>query len=332
MIPAFADLLRCPRSGQRLSIVEAQAGQHGRIRHGTLETADGGARYPIREYVPMFVGTADYAESFSHQWRRWSVANLERAAPAVPLMAHYDHKFATITGFGRDAIAGRTVIEFGAGSGLFAPPVRARGGRFVGLDLGDAIVEAQAYHLADPDVQFVRGDALQPPFARASADAAFSIGVFHHTPDPAGALAAMMATIAPGGRFALSVYSKDGYHGQRSVARLRRVYAALPGPDRETFASGYAVVAAKLLHTVIGLQSRDPRRVEALAKLQGALAPSFNDPSAPWRAAVLYDAITPTFASTHTAEEVAGWLRAGGAATLEPRPWPSIAFTGTLAA
>lgn len=329
MIPSFADRLRCPETGSTLRLVEGRTGPYGRVEHGALETADGGRRYPIVDFVPVFVESDSYATSFSRQWRRWSTERLDQRSSTEALKAHYERKFSVITGFGRDDLSGRAVVEFGAGSGLFAPPVRARGARYIGLDLNDAVVEAQAAFLGDPQVQFVRGDALSPPFAPDSADAAFSIGVFHHTPDPARAVRAMLETIAPGGRFAVSVYATDGYHGQRSIARLRAMYAALPEDERERFATGYAIVAAKLLHAVIGLHAQAPGRTEAMSRLQGALAPSFNDSNALWRAAVLYDAITPTYASTHTPEEVEGWLRDAGGALLERRGWPSIAFSGT---
>ncbi|NQW09164.1 MAG: hypothetical protein HQ481_04685 [Alphaproteobacteria bacterium] len=112
----------------------------------------------------------------------------------------------------------------------------------------------------------------------------------------------------------------DLHHGQRSIAPLRQVHAALADKEAECFANGYATVASKLLYPIIALLNEDPRRRPMLTTLQNQLAPSFNDPNPHWRATVLYDAVTPTYASVHTVEEVSGWLMAAGATALERRP------------
>lgn len=332
MIPGFEAQLRCPLTGDRLSLADAKTGAGGRVRTGRLVTEDGIASYPIKNYVPVFAGEDDYADSFGRQWTRWTADRVVGAAEGEELTAHYRRKFSDITGFDEGPTVDGMIVEIGSGSGMFVDAVRATGARYVGLDLSRAVFSAQERHLDDPGVQFVKADAFSPPLARNAADAAFSIGVFHHTPEPGRAAIAMLSMVRPGGRYALSVYSEDGYHGQLGIRRLRAACSRLDPKDAETLAAGYGLVASKILYPVFGLLIQDPRRADQIVKLQRALFPSFNDKSAVWRAAVLYDAITPAFASTHSAEEVAGWIREGGAASMERRPWPSIAFSGRMAA
>lgn len=331
MIPGFEAVLRHPRTGVRLRLGDAEIGDHGRVRTGTLTSEEGTDTFPIRDYVPIFAGEDSYAGSFGKQWTRWTAERVLEAPAGVDLADHYRRKFRTITGFDEMTDDGDLVVEVGSGSGMFTAAVRETGARYIGLDLSQAVFAAQANHLGDAGVQFVKADALSPPLAAGSADAAFSIGVFHHTPDPELATTTMLSLVRSGGHFSVSVYADDGYHGQAGVRRLRAVFAGLDPEDAESLASGYAIVASKLLHPVFGVLMQDPRRREALLRLQQGLAPSFNDESAVWRATVLYDAITPVYASTHSPAEVERWLRSGGAASVEPRTWPSVAFAGRVA-
>ncbi len=55
----------------------------------------------------------------------------------------------------------------------------------------------------------MRGDLLRLPFAPASFDQIYSLGVLDHTPDPREAFLALARLLKPGGRIAIWVYPRE---------------------------------------------------------------------------------------------------------------------------
>ena len=82
-------------------------------------------------------------------------------------------------------LSGLVVLEAGCGMGRHAVIASRFGAKTViGLDLGDAVLAAfqNTRHL--PGVSIVQGDIYFPPLKDSSFDAAYSVGVLHHLPDP----------------------------------------------------------------------------------------------------------------------------------------------------
>ena len=72
----FGRYLVCPScDGSLETRVEEQVGD--RIRSGRL-VCECGTTYPIRDYVPRFAGTDRYVDTFSFQWRKHKVTQLDR--------------------------------------------------------------------------------------------------------------------------------------------------------------------------------------------------------------------------------------------------------------
>ncbi len=75
------------------------------------------------------------------------------------------------------------------------------------------------------NLQLVRADLFDLPVAPQSFEVVISRGVVHHTPDPAAAIAAVAATVAPGGYLVLGFYESMA----RIVHRVRRGLGRLVG-------------------------------------------------------------------------------------------------------
>src|SRR4029077_13534357 len=78
----------------------------------------------------------------------------------------------------------------------------------VGMDMSRAVEAAAENLVAYPHAHVVRGDALAPPLSRGSFDLVFSIGVLHHTPSTARAVASVARLVKPGGTLAVWLYSR----------------------------------------------------------------------------------------------------------------------------
>jgi SAM-dependent methyltransferase len=110
-----------------------------------------------------------------------------------------------------DRFAGRRVLDVGCGNGYVLARYAEAGARTVGVDLtGAAVAISRArFRLAALPGAFVNGSAERLPFADATFDCVCSMGVLHHTPDTARAIAEIWRVLAPGGRLIVMFYHRD---------------------------------------------------------------------------------------------------------------------------
>lgn len=129
-------------------------------------------------------------------------------------------------------LAGRTVLDVGAGPSEFARAFRAAGAHYVPVD-------------HDPTVASVRdggvvGDALRLPLADGSVDIVFSSNMWEHVPDPEAVADELLRVTRPGGLVFLSYtnwlspwggHETSPWHwlgGERAIARYERRHGHPP--------------------------------------------------------------------------------------------------------
>lgn len=115
---------------------------------------------------------------------------------------------------GREAIAGRRLLDIGCGSGLHAVAALRLGAasvRAVDYDL-NSVRTAQAVldrHAPDAAYEVRQGDVLRmTPATDGLHDIVYSWGVLHHTGHMHEAIARAAALVAPGGLLAIALYRK----------------------------------------------------------------------------------------------------------------------------
>ena len=106
------EILRCPKTGQRLLLDEPTYVDE-RIRSDWLIAEDGRHRYQVRDFVPRFVPESNYADSFSMQWNKFRQTQLD---------SYSGHSissdlFWNATGWQPGDIAGQWVLDCGCVQG-----------------------------------------------------------------------------------------------------------------------------------------------------------------------------------------------------------------------
>jgi SAM-dependent methyltransferase len=198
--------LHCPASGQPLL-------QDREGLDGWLVSADGHHRYPVRGGIPRFVPQSNYADNFGMQWNHFAKTQLD---------SHSGHtisadRFWKATGWNPAEMKDKWVLDVGCGSGRFAEVALAAGAHVVALDYSSAVDACAANLGHHPRFHVVQGDIYALPFAPASFDFVYSLGVLQHTPDVARAFAALPPMLAGGGDFAWITTSTPG--GRRRCIR-----------------------------------------------------------------------------------------------------------------
>jgi ubiquinone/menaquinone biosynthesis C-methylase UbiE len=100
-------------------------------------------------------------------------------------------------------LAGRLVLDVGAGTGVGSDALRAVGARPVGLDLSLDMLSWRRPHRPPAVVASVD----RPPIAPRAVDDVFASFVLNHVPHPVAAMRGLAATVRPGGAFLATVYA-----------------------------------------------------------------------------------------------------------------------------
>ena len=160
------------------------------------------------------------ADSFRYEWEHFGA-----------LRPEWEHNFrGYLQPLEPEGLAGRLVLDVGAGSGRHSHQAARFGAQVVAVDMGGAIDVARA-NLPDA-VLCVQADAEHLPFDERAFDVVLSIGVLHHLPDTERAVRKVARHVRPGGRLQIYLYWEPEIHWHRAVLRgvtaARRVTTRLP--------------------------------------------------------------------------------------------------------
>ncbi len=298
MKPAAVEYFVCPRCKEALTlhILEADAEE---VMEGRLACRRCDADYSITRGVPRFVSRGAYAASFGFQWDRFRTIQLDSINGT-------DESARTLhgtTGWTEPDYRSRLVLDAGVGAGRFAEIVAMRGGEVVGIDLTTAVDAAYLNIGRHPGVHLAQADIFAMPFRDDTFDLAYSIGVLHHTPDPAAAFGRVAAVVKPGGQLAVYMYARYG-PDHYVVDAIRTVTTRLP-----------LRVALALSATAIPLYYL--YRLRAVGKLLHLFWPISVHPDWRWRWLDTFDSLTPRYQWKFLYPEVFRWFRAHGFRDIE---------------
>jgi SAM-dependent methyltransferase len=160
------------------------------------------SKFPIRNGLIVILGSVIDAEAFhAFEHDGW-----QRAAE------HYVEAFGTVTPQAAAplleavaASAGTRLLDVASGPGFVAAAAAARGARVVGLDFSAAMIAAAA--LRHQNITFREGDAEALPFDEGAFDAVVMNFGLLHLARPESAIAEAHRVLAPGGRYAFTVWA-----------------------------------------------------------------------------------------------------------------------------
>jgi SAM-dependent methyltransferase/uncharacterized protein YbaR (Trm112 family) len=198
-------------------------------------TPDGSARNERRDYWDKG-WEARYAQDHAHlaglttaaQWKTY----LDQECVRLLAVGHISCVEA-----GRDAVAGRTVLDIGCGGGISSALFGHFGARYLGLDHSHhaAIYARRHLDAVGGEGCTVQGNAERLPIRDASIDVVYSNGVLHHTPNFTTALDEAYRVLKPGGRAIIGLYAT--YSTQFGLVRIAGAMRHLGREARDRFMS-----------------------------------------------------------------------------------------------
>jgi 2-polyprenyl-3-methyl-5-hydroxy-6-metoxy-1,4-benzoquinol methylase len=311
--PSALAILRCPRSGQRLELVDAVL-SGARVQSGSLVTPDGAHRYAIRDFVPRFVPESNYADNFGMQWNKFSRTQLDSHS-GHPISAQ---RFWHATGWTPSDLSGRRVLDVGCGAGRFAEVALSSGGGVVALDYSNAVNACYANLGQHENLLVVQGDIYALPFAKGAFDFVYSLGVLQHTPDVGRAFAALPPMVRPGGAFCVDFYERSWKSALLPKYWLRPVTKRVP---KSRLFELLEVLVPKLL-PLSRAMGKVPKiggqlkRLVPVANYAGEL-PLDDRQQLEWSLLDTFDWLSPAYDQPQTAATVRAWLERAGMQHIE---------------
>jgi SAM-dependent methyltransferase/uncharacterized protein YbaR (Trm112 family) len=328
MTPNLLDIVVCPLDGRPLSQGDAPVGEGD----GPALVCDDGHRYPVTRAVPRLLpGLADAtrvdqtetAASFGAKWEL--VRDDDKPQLSDFQFRWYDERY----GWGDEQrlqahLAGcNHILDAGSGLGYDAARyARLSPGQVIGLELTDSVAIAQRDHGAAPNLSFVQGDIMAPPFPPASFDFVVSDQVIHHTPDCARAFATLADLVRPGGQLSVYVYKKKSLIRELADDHIREQTTRMSVDDCMEFSEQITELGRKLseLDATITLERGVPllgipageHNVQRL--IYWHFLKCFWNEDLGEHQSVMgnFDWYHPPYASRHTPEEVQRWCDAAG--------------------
>ncbi len=325
------EVLTEPNSGAPLALEPGHAAVAGDVASGVLR-ANGGARYEIREGVPRMVPQAESSvtvdegatqRSFGAKWEQYQEADKDQLAEFQYRWFDERFGFGDEAGFAAFLADKRRVLDAGTGPGLCAARcARLSGARVAGMDLSDSVTAAHRRYGEQPNLDYVQGDILNPPFAPLSFDFVVADQVLHHTPDCVRAFATMAALVSPGGQIAVYVYRKKPIIRELVDDHVIDLTSRLSFDECLELSEQLTELGRELSHTGakvtlergVPLLGIEPGEHDVQRLIYWTMLKCFWNEDFGWHQSVMvnYDWYSPVFRSRHTEEEVLGWCADAG--------------------
>ena len=125
----------------------------GHVKSARLVAISGDTTYEVRDFIPRFSDSRNYARNFGLQWQIHAKTQLDSCIGAT----YSRDRFFQTTGW-PERMAGERVLEVGSGAGRFTEVILKTGARVYSFDLSDAVLANYANNARHPDLCLFQGD------------------------------------------------------------------------------------------------------------------------------------------------------------------------------
>jgi SAM-dependent methyltransferase len=298
------ELLRCPKSGQRLVLEEA-ANASQEIESGWLVSEDGLHRYRIHNSIARFVPQTNYADNFGMQWNHFRLTQLDSYS-GHSISAD---RFWKATGWPPEELQGQWVLDVGCGAGRFAEVALNAGAHVVALDYSSAVDACYANLKHHPKLHVVQGDIYALPFVPDKFTFVYSLGVLQHTPDVAAAFAALPPMVRRGGRLCVDFYWKRFRTMMHAKYAFRPITRRMPQQKLFGLVERWVPFLLALSQGLgrVPLLGRVLKRLVPVADYTG-IFPLSDQQLKEWALLDTFDMLAPTYDNPQTVATVRRWL------------------------
>ena len=182
-----------------------------------------GKAFPIVNGVPRFVEETNYTDNFGFQWNKFQKTQIDREARDSTFTKD---RFFTVTGWDKENLEGKDVLEVGSGAGRFTQIVLDHTkANLYSVDYSDAVSANYRNNSQHRDrLHLFQASVYDMPFEDNSIDKVFCFGVLQHTPDFKKSVKCLIDKAKPGGEVAVDFYPIKGWYSKLNAKYLLRPF------------------------------------------------------------------------------------------------------------
>jgi len=197
-----------------------------------------GCRYEVRNKIPRFVSSDNYAKSFGLQWNKYRMTQLDSFTGTTISR----DRLIRIAGGSLDIFFQKRILEAGCGAGRFTEIMLDAGASVWAADLSAAVEANYQNCYLKSGYSLCQADIRALPFAPEQFDIVVCIGVIQHTPNPEGTIQSLCANVKPGGILLI-----DHYAYSYPTTFARRYLRKFLADKSESFAMRFVEIMSRVL-------------------------------------------------------------------------------------
>lgn len=179
-------------------------------KEGNYYVDEKGNHFPVVNNVLRFVPNDNYTTSFGFQWNKFQKTQIDREGSNSEFSKE---RFFAVTGWDKEDLTGKNVLEAGSGAGRFTQIVLDdTKANLYSFDYSDAVsanFRNNGHH--HDRFHLYQASIYEIPFPDNSFDKVFCFGVLQHTPDFEKSVKCLIDKVKPDGELIVDFYPVYGW-------------------------------------------------------------------------------------------------------------------------
>ncbi len=173
-----------------------------------LTDKDGNLNFPLKNGAIRLVEDNNYTQNFGYQWNKFAGTQVDKASKI-----HISSvRFFAETGWNKENLAGKNVLEVGSGAGRFSQVVLDHtAATLYSVDYSNAVEANYKNNGPNERLHLFQASIYDMPFAPGQFDKVFCLGVLQHTPDVEKSVASLITMAKPGSEVVVDFYPIRGW-------------------------------------------------------------------------------------------------------------------------
>ncbi len=164
--------------------------------------------FPLINGAYRIVKGDNYTQNFGYQWNRFTDTQIDKKTN----LDTSKKRFFTETGWNKEDLTGKNILEVGSGAGRFTQIVLDHTKANVySVDYSNAVDANYKNNGPNERLYLFQASIYEMPFAKQQFDKVFCFGVLQHTPDVKRSIECLVDMVKPGGEVVVDFYPRKGW-------------------------------------------------------------------------------------------------------------------------
>jgi len=195
------DSVACPQCDGNVYIKSIVQESDEEVKEGVLCCNACSLEFFIDNYIPRFVTSNNYAQSFGFQWNKHARTQIDKFS-GINMSRD---RFFQVTEWSKD-LKGQRILEAGCGAGRFTQIAVETGAEVFSFDYSNAVDANMDNNGLSNNLDLFQADIYHIPLRKALFDKIFCFGVLQHCPNPKNAFMKLIPYLKSGGEIAIDIY------------------------------------------------------------------------------------------------------------------------------